>query len=107
MDGHGRKGGTILDTRKDEAVDQELDRLISRRASQDRRPDPDEQEELWKASVRAHNARIRAEHRAAWYGWHLDQAERHRRTLEDLIAHHETQAARLCREPSEATEGAP
>jgi len=85
-----REGG-YLDT-----VDVKLDRLISRRASEDHRPDPDEQEELWKASVRAHNARIRAENRAAWYGWHLDQAERHRRTLEDLITHHETQAERLC-----------
>jgi hypothetical protein len=40
-----------------DAVDAELDRLVSRRASQDRRPDPDEQEELWKASVRRYNAR--------------------------------------------------
>ncbi len=87
------------------SVDQDLDRLISRRASQDHRPDPDEQEELWKASVRRHHEAIRRRNRALWYGWHMDQVERHRRTLEDLIAHHEQQAARLCREPSEATEG--
>ncbi len=91
------KGGAILDTHTD-VVDQELDRLISKRALQDRHPDPDEQEELWKASVRAHNARRRAENAAAWLSYHRDQAERHRRTLEDLIAHHETQAARLCEE---------
>ena len=85
-------------------VDAELDRLISRRASQDQRPDPDEQEELWKASVRAHNARKEAENAAAWRSYHRDQAERHRRTLEDLIAHHETQAARLL-DPAAPGEG--
>jgi len=28
-------------------------------------------------------------------GWHMDQAERHRRTLEALISHHETKAEKL------------
>lgn len=79
-----------------EAVDAELDRIISRRGSQDRRPDPDEQEESWKASVRRYNARREEENRAAWAAFHEGQAERHRRTLEDLISHHETQAAKLC-----------
>jgi hypothetical protein len=46
-----------------------IDRLISRRASQDRRPDPDEEDPLWKASVRAHNRRIREENRAAWHDY--------------------------------------
>jgi hypothetical protein len=79
-----------------DAVDAELDRFISKRASQDRRPDPDEQEELWKASVRAYTARRREEMRAAWASYHEAQAERHRRTLKDLVAHHEIQAAKLC-----------
>jgi hypothetical protein len=70
-------------------VDARLARLISQRASEDRRPDPDEQEELWKASVRAHHARIREENRQAWCEYHQLQAERHRRILEALIAHHE------------------
>ena len=35
-----------------EMVEAELDRLIEKRAS--RETDPDEQEELWKASVRAY-----------------------------------------------------
>jgi hypothetical protein len=47
-----------------DTVDAELDRLISKRASQDRRPDPDEREELWKASVARHNARRAEEMRA-------------------------------------------
>ena len=79
-----------------DAVEGELDRLISKRASQDRQPDPDEQEELWKAGVRAHTIRRREEMRAAWAFYHEGQAERHRRTLQDLIEHHEMQAARLC-----------
>jgi hypothetical protein len=58
--------------------------------------DPDEREELWKASVRAYNTRRREEMRAAWTSYHEGQAERHRRTLQDLIAHHEMQAAKLC-----------
>jgi len=43
-----------------------LDRLIAKRTSQERRLDPDEQEELWKASVRRYNARRREENRLAW-----------------------------------------
>jgi hypothetical protein len=42
-----------VDVARADTVDAELDRLISKRASQDRRPDEDEHEELWKASVRA------------------------------------------------------
>src|SRR5215207_6563929 len=53
--------GSLVDT-----VDLELDRLISRRASQDLRPDPDEEEELWKASVRRYNARRQEANRLAW-----------------------------------------
>ena len=85
-----------MDVARADAAGAELDRLISKRASQDRRPDPDEQEELWKASVRAYTARKREELRVAWASYHEGQAERHRRTLEDLIAHHEAQAAKLC-----------
>jgi hypothetical protein len=78
-----------------DTVDAELDRLISKRASQDRRPDLDEREEAWKASVRRYNARRREEMRADWHGWHLEQAERHRRTLENLVLYHEQAAAKL------------
>jgi hypothetical protein len=56
------------------------DRLVSKRASRDRSPDPDEQEELWKASVRAYTARRREENRVAWceYFSHLAGALRTR-----------------------------
>jgi hypothetical protein len=78
-----------------DTVDAELDRLISKRASQYRSPDPDEQEELWKASVRAYTARRREEMRAAWCEYHQVQAARHRAVLEALIARHEDEAAKL------------
>ena len=78
-----------------EAVNAELDRLISKRASQDTQPDPDEQSELWRASVQAHNARRREEMRAAWCEYHQRQAERHRAILEALIERHEAQARKL------------
>jgi hypothetical protein len=78
-----------------ETVDLELDRLISRRASQDRRPDPDAEHELWKASVRAYTAQRREEMRAERREYHEGQAARHRAVLEALIARHEEQAAKL------------
>jgi hypothetical protein len=55
-----------VDVARADPVDAELDRLISKRASQDRRPDEDEQEELWKESVRRYNARRREKNRLAW-----------------------------------------
>ena len=85
-----------------DTVDAELDRLISKRASQDRRPDEDEQEELWKASVRAYTARRREEMREAWQEYHQGQAARHRATLEALIAGHEEQAERYREQPKGA-----
>jgi len=53
-----------VDVARADTVDAELDQLISKRASQDRRPDEDEHEELWKESVRAYTARRREEMRA-------------------------------------------
>ena len=47
-----------------EAVEAELNRLIERRST--RETDPDERDELWKASVAAYNARRREETRLAW-----------------------------------------
>jgi hypothetical protein len=86
-----------VDIAHSEMVEKELDAMIERR-SQKGETDPDEREELWKESVRRHNERIQEENRRAWAAFHEDQAERHRRTLEELIAHHEMQAARLCGE---------
>jgi hypothetical protein len=46
-------------------------------------------------TVQAYNERERRQMRAEWYGWHCAQAERHRRTLEALISHHEERAQKL------------
>jgi hypothetical protein len=78
-----------------DTADAELDRLISRRAHQDRAEDPDEREEIWKASVRAYNARREEEHRLAWCEYHQGQAARLKANLEVLIAEHEAKATKL------------
>ena len=96
--------GSQMDVARADTVDRDLDRLLSTRASEDTTPDPTTLEASYVESVRLFNARRRAANREAWEIFHLDQAQRLRRSLEDLITHHETQAARLCE--SEATEGA-
>ena len=85
-----------------ETVDAELDRLISRRASQDRSLDPDEREALWQESVRRYNVRRREELRAAWCEHHQEQAARLRVVLEALIARHQEQAERYRDQPEGA-----
>ena len=79
---------------RSEMVEKELDAFIERRARKGE-TDPDEREDLWVESVRRYQERQRRERRAQWYGWHMDQAERHRRTLAALIAHHEAEAERF------------
>ena len=71
-------------------VEAELARLVEKRSSPE--TDPDERDELWKASVAAYNARRREENRLAWCEYHRGQAERHRTILKRLVAEHEAQA---------------
>jgi hypothetical protein len=87
------KEARSVDVTRGEIVEAELDRLIERRAN--REPDPDEREELWKASVRAYTARRSEEMRAAWCEYHRGQAARHRAVLDALISRHENEAERL------------
>ena len=77
-----------------EMVERQLNAMIERCARKGD-VDPDEQEELWKASVARHNAHRHEEMRAAWCEHHQGQAARLRVVLEELIAHHEEQAAKL------------
>jgi hypothetical protein len=84
-----------VDVARADTVDAELDRLISRRASQDRRTDPDELEPFYMESVRRYNARREGEMRTAWREHHQGQAARLRAVLESLLAFHEGEAARL------------
>jgi hypothetical protein len=84
-----------------EMVEKQLDTMIERRARKGD-VDPDEQEEIWKASVRAYTARRRQEMRAEWREHHQEQAERLRAALEALIARHEEQAERYRDQPKGA-----
>jgi hypothetical protein len=83
-----------MDVAHGEMVEKQLDAMIQHRAREGE-VDPDESEEMWRASVRAYTARRREEMRAAWTSYHEGQAERHRATLQALIEHHEEQAAKL------------
>jgi len=77
-----------------EAIDTELDRLISRRASQDRRQDPCELEPSYAESVRRYHSRRRKEIAAAWFAHFCRMAENHARISED----YERRAEELCKE---------
>jgi hypothetical protein len=89
-----------MDVSHGEMVEKELDAMIQRRA---RKGDvgPDEREELWKASVRAYEEKLRQMARLEWYAFHCGQAERHRVTLQALTEHHEGEAKRLMEETQE------
>ena len=81
-----------MDIVRGEMVEKELDAMIARRS---RQKDPDEESELWQASVRAYEEKRRQAARLEWHLHHTAQAERLRRTLEALASHHEEQATRL------------
>jgi hypothetical protein len=84
------------DISRGEVVDADLDLLIQRRHEK-RVLDEGEraEEEAWRESTRRANAAREAELREQWSSYHLDQAERHKAVLEDLVAHHEQQAQKL------------
>jgi hypothetical protein len=81
-----------VDIARGEMVEKELDGMIERRS---RQKDPDEESELWQASVRAYEEKRRQAARLEWHLHHTAQAERLRGTLEALASHHEEQAAKL------------
>jgi hypothetical protein len=82
--------------RSAEAAESQLERFISQRHEKRIASEGERQEEvLWMETVKAYNERERRQIRAEWYGWHCDQAQRHRRTLAALIAHHEGEAQKL------------
>ena len=74
-----------------------LDRLISRRASQDRRPDPLELEPSYVESVRRFRERRRQENRARWHAHHVGMQELHAL----LSREHGQRAARLLEDPEQ------
>ncbi|MDP9474546.1 MAG: hypothetical protein M3R38_02405 [Actinomycetota bacterium] len=80
----------------DTSVDVELDRLISRRALVDRRPDPEEIDAGYQESVRRWRESRRREARAAWHAYHLEQALRIERAAAALVEGHRRRAEELC-----------
>jgi hypothetical protein len=82
-DSKANEGG-LVDVARADSVDAELDRLIAKRALQDRRPDRDELEPYYMESVRRYNAGRCEEMRVAWCEHHQGQAARLRTVLEEL-----------------------
>jgi hypothetical protein len=79
-----------------EMVESELTRMIEKRHDQRAKTEGERlEEELYAPSARAYQERQERRVRAQWYGYHMDQAERHRRTLQALIARHEGAAEKL------------
>ena len=73
-----------------EAASDQLDALIEKRTAE--RDGANAEEELWKASARKHNAKLRRQHRAEWYGFYCRladslraSAERYERRAEELL----------------------
>jgi hypothetical protein len=54
-----------------------------------------EREEMWAASAAMDRERRRRELDAARYEYHAGQAERLRRTMTELVEHHEMEAEKL------------
>jgi hypothetical protein len=86
--------GITRDISQGEKVEKELDAFIERRTKKDEQ-DADARDDLWMESVRPYQERERRQIRAEWRDYHESQAERHRRTLAALIAHHEGEAQKL------------
>jgi hypothetical protein len=86
-----------MDVARSEMVEKELDAMIEKR-SRSGEVDPDELEPSYAESVCRFNEKRRQMVRLEWHAFHCGQAERHRRTLEELIDYHETQAERLLTE---------
>jgi hypothetical protein len=85
-----------------EAVEAELDRLIQRRSQQ---KEPDEESWLWQESDKRYEEERLKVARLEWHAFHCGQAERHRATLQALIEHHESEAARLMEATNERSVG--
>ena len=92
-----------LSSRSNWDADAEIDRFIQRRSVALKRENQQRREqEAWEESTRIHDEKHRQQVRAEWHLFHLDQAERHRRTLQQLIEHHESRAQQLSNQPKGA-----
>ena len=77
-----------------EAAEAELNRFIENRALKNN-AEQQRVEDLFEETTRRHREKHLEEQRLAWYCFHLDQAERLRRTMSALISKHEAAAERL------------
>jgi hypothetical protein len=79
---HEGRGVDTIRERSAEAAEAQLERFITQRHEKRVQTEGERREqEMWMESVARYNERERRQIRAEWYGWHCDQAERHRRTL--------------------------
>ncbi len=76
-----------------EAAEKQIDAFINSRSKA--KDKANSEADLWRISEIKHREKRREEHRLAWYCFHLNQAERLRRTMEALISKHEAAAAKL------------
>ena len=91
-----------MDIARGEMVEKELDAMIERRS---RQKDPQEDSDLWQESVKRYEEERLQIARLEWHAFHCGQAERHRATLQALIEHHESEAARLMEATDERSLG--
>ena len=96
--------GSLMDVEHADMVEKQLDALIQRRARKGD-VDPDELDPGYMESVRAYEEKRRQMARVEWHLHHTAQAERLRRTLEELASHHESEAARLMEATDERSLG--
>jgi hypothetical protein len=80
-----------------------IDALIDKRAAG--REKATVEEMAWKASVRRHHEKLRRRLKAEWYAYHVDQAERLRRTMTALVERHEAEALKLIEDENKNTNG--
>jgi hypothetical protein len=86
-----------VDVEAVERVEAELDSFILKRVRE--REDEPRIEEAWAESARRHAEKLRQDNEAAWYAFHLSQAERIERTAAQLAADHRARAEALAEEP--------
>jgi hypothetical protein len=82
----------------DTAVDTELEKLITRRASTDHETTADERSRLWRDSLRRHKAATRERNRWAWVRYFDKMAASHAALSED----YKRRAEELCQEGARA-----
>ncbi len=90
----------MLDPVKVEAAEKQIDAFINSRSKA--KDKANSEADLWRISEIKHREQRREEHRLAWYCFHLDQAERLRRTMTALVEKHEAAAAQLLEESGAA-----